>query len=327
MNPRSTLSASHGVDLFPTAPFHFDATMHKPDHFPSADNEWRPGVRWQTMRWQGELLGLKFENRGTVDQPHIRLTVWSEMELSRGFLDGLLAEIGYRYSLQLDLREFHERFEQDPLLGPLVQKWRGMRPLNCNSLYEYLIIAIALQNATVRRSVQMMKALFEAYGTPLAYDGKVLYGFWSPEALALVAEHELRTLKVGYRARAIQRVTAAFAGGEIDELDLRGQPRETQRQALLALYGIGPASVGYLLTDVFHHLDELEHIPPWEQKIYSKLFFDAEPDDPIPVAQLLALFDERYAGFRALAVHYFWEDLFWRRAYEPIGWLENLLRL
>jgi 3-methyladenine DNA glycosylase/8-oxoguanine DNA glycosylase len=327
MNPGRILKASHGVDLFPSAPFLFDATMHKPDHFPTADNEWQPGVRWQTMRWQESLLGLKFESGGTVEQPRIRLTVWSEAELSQDFLEGLLAEIDYRYDLQLDLGGFNQRFEQDPHLGPLIQKWRGMRPLNCNSLYEYLIIAIVLQNATVRRSVQMMQALFEAYGIPLAYDDKVLYGFWSPEALARVAEDDLRGLKVGYRARAIQRVTAAFAGGEIDELELRRQSRGAQREALLALYGIGPASVGYLLTDVFHHLDEFEHISPWEQRIYSKLFFDADPDEPVPVAQLLALFDERYAGFRALAVHYFWEDLFWRRKHESVGWLEDLIRL
>jgi hypothetical protein len=71
----------------------------------------------------------------------------------------------------------------------------------------------------------------------------------------------------------------------------------------------------------------LEHISPWEQKIYSKLFFDADPQAPVPVDELLALFDERYAGFRALAVHYFWEDLFWRRTHEPVEWLENLIRL
>ena len=39
----------------------------------------------------------------------------------------------------------------------------------------------------------------------------------------------------------------------------------------MALYGVGPASVWYILSDVFHHLDELNHISPWEQKIYSKV--------------------------------------------------------
>ena len=44
LTPRSSTRV---VELAPTPPFHFDSTLHKPDHFPSADNEWQPGVRWQ----------------------------------------------------------------------------------------------------------------------------------------------------------------------------------------------------------------------------------------------------------------------------------------
>jgi len=134
-------------------------------------------------------------------------------------------------------------------------------------------------------------------------------------------------LKVGYRAKSIKRVTAAFVGGEINEFGLRSKSREEQREALLALYGIGPASVGYILGDVFHHLDEFDHISPWEQKIYSKLFFDTEPDEPVPVDRLMGLFNERFGGYRELAVHYLWEDLFWRRKHEGVEWLEKLIRL
>jgi 3-methyladenine DNA glycosylase/8-oxoguanine DNA glycosylase len=314
------------LELVPRPPFSFDATLHKPDHFPAADNLWEPGVRWQTMLWQGEPLGLKFEDRGTIERPCILLTVWSREELSQPFLDGLLDEIGYRYSFQLDLTEFNHRFKDDLQLGPVIARWRGMKPLNHNSLYEYLIIAIVLQNATVRRSVNMMQALFEHYGTLLAYDNRELYCFWEPEIIARVPEEELRALKVGYRAKSLKRVTEAFVQGEVDEFVLRGKSEGEQRQALLALYGIGPASVGYILCDVFHHLDELNHISPWEQKIYSKLFFDRDPDDPVPVDDLLKTF-ERFGEYRMLAVHYIWEDLFWRRKHEPVEWLEKLIRL
>jgi hypothetical protein len=84
--------------------------------------------------------------------------------------------------------------------------------------------------------------------------------------------------------------------------------------------------VWYILFDVFHHLDEMDHISPWEQKIYSKLFFDREPDDPLGVDELLRTFD-RFGEYEMLAVHYIWEDLFWRRKYEPVEWLEKLIRL
>jgi 3-methyladenine DNA glycosylase/8-oxoguanine DNA glycosylase len=327
MSSPLVLEAERVIKLVPKTPFNFDATMHKPDHFPSADNEWKPGIRWQTMLWRSMPLGLKFENRGTVDQPTISLSIWSRDELDQDFLDGLTDEINHRCNLQLDLTEFNRRFEDDPQLGPVINEWRGMRPANYRSLYEYLIIAIVLQNATVRRSVNMMQALFENYGTLLSYDGKELYCFWQPEVIDRATEQELRQLKVGYRAKSIKRVTEVFVRREIDEFELRDKSREEQRETLLGLYGIGPASVGYILGDVFHHLDEFDHISPWEQKIYSKLFFDTDPDEPVPVDTLLELFNERFGGYRMLAIHYFWEDLFWRRKHEEIEWLEKLIRL
>ena len=327
MSKSKILKVKQLLEFRPQAPFHFDATMHKPDHFPTADNAWEPGIRWQTMRWQNEPLGLKFENQGDVDRPRISLSIWSMSELDQGFLNPLRDEITYRYNLQLDLTGFYRRFETEPRLGPLLTKWRGLRPLNHSALYEYLIIAIALQNATVRRSVNMMQALFEGYGALLSYDDKDLHCFWEPGDLARVTEQALRGLKVGYRAKSIKRVSEAFVGGEIDEFELRNRSREKQRAALLGLYGIGPASVGYILFDVFHHLDELNHISPWEQKIYSKLFFDTEPDEPRPVKELLAFFDEHFGGYRLLAIHYFWEELFWRRKNEHVEWLERLIRL
>ena len=155
-------------------------------------------------------LGLVFENRGNVDQPAVGLTVWSEQALSPDFVAGLAEEIIYRCSFDLDLGDFNRRFASHPQLGPAIARLRGMRPLNVSSLYEYLIIAIVLQNATVRRSVQMMQALQERYGLLLAYEGKELACFWAPEQVAGVSEDELRGLKVGYRAKSIRRVTEAF---------------------------------------------------------------------------------------------------------------------
>jgi 3-methyladenine DNA glycosylase/8-oxoguanine DNA glycosylase len=173
----------------------------------------------------------------------------------------------------------------------------------------------------------MMQALLARYGTAVAYDGQELSVFWAPEDIAGATEEELRSLKVGYRAKSIRRVTEAFTSRQVDELALRSRPRAEQRQALLGLYGVGPASVEYLLSDVFHHLDEMAHISPWEQEIYSKLFFDCDPEQPAPVSDLLAYFNEQFSPYQMLAVHYVWEDLFWRRETEPVPWLEKLIRL
>ncbi len=279
------------------------------------------------MVWQHRHLGLVFENCGTLDSPRIALSIWSSHPLSPQYRASLLSELDYRYAFHLDLAEFNRTFANDPLLGPILEKWQGLRPCNRNSLYEYLMIAIVLQNATVRRTVQMMRALFVQYGATLKFDGKSFYSFWEPRALAGVGEEELRALKVGYRAKSILRVTQAFNNGDIDEFALRSCSRDEQREALLNLYGVGPASVWYIMSDVFHHLDELNHISPWETKIYSKLFFDRDPARPVPVKRLLRFFDTRFGKYKMLAVHYVWADLWWKRRNEQIDWLEELIRL
>jgi hypothetical protein len=42
---------------------------------------------------------------------------------------------------------------------------------------------------------------------------------------------------------------------------------------------------------------------------------------------LFRLFERRFAGYRLLAVHYIWEDLFWKRVQGKTAWLEPLIRL
>jgi len=315
------------VEVKPVSPFAFDATMHKPDHFPSQDTDWVKGCRWQTTLWNGQCLGLKFINAGTIKRPKVNLEVYSKNKLTPGFINGLTDEINYRYDFQVNLSDFIKRFKGDNQLGPILTKWQGMRIMSPQSLYEYLVVGIVLQNCAVKRSVNMLQALFENYGTPLSFDDKKLYCFWEPKVLAKVPEQELRDLKVGYRAKSLKRISEPFAKNEIDEFELRTKDKEEQREALINLYGIGPATVGYILFDVFKHYDELSYISPWEQKIYSKLFFDRDPSNPVSEKRLLTLFDQRFGEYKMLAVHYIWEDLWWKRKHHPVPWLEELIRL
>ncbi len=167
-------------NLAPSSPFDFDSTFHKPDHFPSPDNLWQPGTRWQTYFWQDQQIGLKFENTGSGQKPKITTTVFSQLDLPSQFLDSLKDEITYRYNLSMDLTDFYSLFKADPILKTSLEKFEGMRSGHAGSLYEYIIIGIVLQNTTVKRSVQMLENLFQNYGALLNFDGKDLWAFWAP---------------------------------------------------------------------------------------------------------------------------------------------------
>jgi 3-methyladenine DNA glycosylase/8-oxoguanine DNA glycosylase len=317
------LDRSYVLELQPCPPFHFDGTFHKPSHFPSGDNAWQPGTLWTTRRVADDLLGLKLENAGTVDAPRVRLTIFADRSLAADEIAALGDAVAYDYELYADLSSFDDLMERDELMRPVLDRWRGMRTMG-GPLYESLVIYVVLQNATVRRSVQMLDNLFRAYGDLLHFDGQALYGFWSPQVLDAVPEEDLRALKVGYRAKALKRISGQFARGECDGSALRRLPNDELRCALLKIYGVGPATAWYLMFEVFHRNDAFDHISPWEQKIYSRLLFDREL---VPAEQVLAEVERRWGRWKMLAAHYLFEDLFWRRVHSSVPWLEELIRL
>lgn len=312
------------ITLYPIAPYNFDGTIHKPSHFPSSDNLWEKDNYWITMLWRGQHLGLKFQNRGSVDRPKIKVVIYSKDDLPENYIKDLVKELEWRFNTKSDISEFNKKFREDKYLCPILVRWRGVKPVAANSLYETLVIYIVLQNATVRHSVQMLENLFNKYGQKAEFDGKTFSTFWGPEDLNSVAEQELRDLKLGYRAKFLKRLSSQFANQEINEFQMRSMSKKEIRKEIIKLYGIGPASVEYLLFEDFYKYDALDTIPPWEQKIMSKLLFNKPL---VPVEKILQFFRKRYTGWEKLAFHYIWEDLFWKHKKQPIEWLKKEIRL
>jgi hypothetical protein len=92
----------------------------------------------------------------------------------------------------------------------------------------------------------------------------------------------------------------------------------------MKLYGVGPETARILLFEVCHQYNTFDHIAPWQQKIYSRLFYKKLL---VPVNKIRDDIKKQYGGYSMLAVHYIWEDIFWRRKNEKIDWLEKEIRL
>lgn len=318
-----TLKKKHSTEIIPKTPYNFDKTVHDPSHFPTPIEIWKPEKLWKTMRFKNRILGTRLESIGTIDKPKIRLTIFSTSELSKKFIRDLIEDLNFRYGFNEDLWEFYQKFKSDSLLGPVFKRMRGAHGRSLESLYEIIMISIVLQNATVRRTVQMMNALLNKYGHKIKFDDKEMYLIWKPQKLAKLSEQELRDLKVGYRAKMFIRISKQFTEGEIDEYKLRKMPLEQAKKELLKLYGIGPASLDSLLGILRKHRP-VRTIPPWEQKIYSRLLFNKKLVSP---DKLLEELKRRYGKWSVFAGYLLFEDLFWRHKEKSIPWLEKEIRL
>ena len=313
------------VIVEPVAPFNFDGTVYVPHYFPTPDCSWQPGTVWRTLNISGRRLGLKMEDAGQVSRPRVRIKIFSSGRMSEELVEKIRLELDWRYGFGEDLSIFYREFRSDRFLAPVFKRWMGMRA-NCeNSLYELMMVSIVLQNATVRRTVQMMNNLFGAYGSRLKFEGKELSVYWTPEDLAGASEEELRTLKVGYRAKMLKQISEAFARKEIDESKLRNMSAEDAKRELLKLPGVGPATAQILLNGYLRKYDTFDlKGRPWEQKIISHVMFNQKP---VTTEKIVNEFNERYREWRGLAFHYIFTDLFWKHKQKKIPWLEKEIRM
>ncbi|MFA4819516.1 MAG: hypothetical protein WC613_00995 [Candidatus Aenigmatarchaeota archaeon] len=319
------LTRKISVTIYPKAPFNFDGTVYVPQHFATPDFEWESGVLWQSMNFNRTLYGLKIENRGTANNPEIKLTVYSNRDVSKGELSAIKNELNWRYGFDENLAEFFDKFKNDKFLKPVFKKWKGMRSSCMNSLYELLMISIVLQNATVRRTVQMMNNLLGKYGKRVKFDNKELAVYWNPLDLNNVTEPELRILKVGYRDKMIKLISESFSKNEIDEFELRKVPTEDAKKEITKLYGVGPATAQNILAEYLrrHDIFDLKG-RVWEQKILSRILFNKKL---VPAEKIIGEFEKRYGNWKGLAYYYIFTNLFWEHKEKNIEWLEKEIRL
>src|SRR3989344_4794171 len=312
--------------IIPTSPFNFDGTFHKPSHFPNKLklDDWKPKEYCQTLRIDRDLFAIAIKDKGTLLKQKLEVTVYSITNLDARYFKKIKQEIIYRFGLNFDLREFNRLIKSDKRFYPIFKKWVGMRNSSQYTLYELLIIAIVLQNATIRRSQQMIDSLLAKFGIKAEFDNKELWAIWLPKELENVSEEELRALKVGYRAKFIKKLSKDFADGKVDEFKLRDFNKENAKEELMKLNGVGPETARILLFEEYHHYDVFEHIAPWQQKIYSRLFYGKKL---VPTNKIYNDIKKQYGKYSMLAVHYIWEDIFWKRTNKNIPWLEKEIRL
>jgi len=316
------LSKDFSFVISPPLPFNFDATVHKPSHFPTPIFSYSKGIIVQSTVMNGQQYGLILRDTSSKDSTHVEVTVYSHHSMDKKSREKAKNEICYRYQLQEDISSFSQEFVNDDLLGPVLERLRGMRLSSGYSLYELAVVTLVLQNATIRRTTTMLGALLDNFGQVVKFRNHQLPIFWMPSSIAKVSESRLREIGLGYRARFLSSISKAFTNDI--EHQLREVPKEKASEVLLGLHGIGPVSCQILLCEGLKHYDAFDVLPLFEQKVFSRLLFNR---DLVDKEDILDFACSHFGKWRALAMHYLWEDLFRRRKVESIAWLDRLIRL
>ena len=223
------------------------------------------------------------------------------------------AQVSNQFSTGLDLAPFYARVSADAALSLLRRHFQGMRIPQSPSVFETLISAILEQQVNLSFAHQVKKALVEAYGRYLEFEGRRYNAFPEPAALAITTPGELRRLQISApKARYLIAIARATLDGSLDLPGLRELDPALAHARLMEQKGVGPWTAQYVGLRALGHLDCLPAADVGLQKAIRDLYGLRQRPSAARVEKLA----ERWAGWQSYATFYlwltYWEDKAWK---------------
>jgi 3-methyladenine DNA glycosylase/8-oxoguanine DNA glycosylase len=157
---------------------------------------------------------------------------------SRERLEIAIERMRFALAVDLDLAEFHSRFRRDPLLGPLIRRMPGFRPLRAPWPWEALAAAVVGQLIEADRAARIERRIVGRWGARLGDGREAARDVPAATTIAGRAPAELTSMDLApSRAVALRRVAGEVAGGRCVLADAGADRR------LLAIPQIGPWTV------------------------------------------------------------------------------------
>ena len=271
------------ISLYPRPPFRLDLTawaLRRREQ--NLIDTWDGDTYRRTLMIERRARIVEVTQEGGLDAPHLAVAI---MGPSLGQDVGVIVTEALTRLLGLDaeLSEFYARAACDPVLGPLAQRYRGLKPPRFPTLFECLLNAVACQQLSLAAGLTLLSRLAEAAAPP----ARAPRPFPSPANVLRLPVNELRRLGFSERkAHTILELARAAAGGELD-LD-RFEPLDDDEVVgtLMRWPGIGRWSAEYALL---RGLGRLHVFPPTDVGAVNGLrrFLAASglADDPAPALE------------------------------------------
>ena len=157
--------------------------------------------------------------------------------------------LGALLGLDVDLGEFYRQTRHDPHLGPLAQRYRGLKPPRFPTIFECLANAIACQQLTLTVGIALLNRLAESYGPTVPGMFRATgHAFPEPADLAAGTPTDLRRMGLStHKAEYLLELAHRIANGELDLAPLNALDNNSVSASLQQLRGIGRWSAEYAL--------------------------------------------------------------------------------
>jgi 3-methyladenine DNA glycosylase/8-oxoguanine DNA glycosylase len=241
------------------APFHLEATVRVLQRRPAN----RVDV-WETNRYQRVLstpeglVLVEVENRGTIDDPDVRLSIRSGNPPgdTRRAIEKTVRRI---LGLDVDPEPLQHLVSAERKLYPVALALRGMRPPRFAGLFDAFASVIPFQQLSLDAGVAIVGRLVERFGERLEHGGR-FDAFPTARAVAGARVYTLQACGLSRsKAESLRYLARAIESGELTEAAIERMGTRDALQTLIGLPGIGPWSAAVVLLRGF---GRLEVFPP-----------------------------------------------------------------
>ena len=222
-------------------------------------------------------------------------------------VSALRSPVSRLLGLVIDPRPFERRAASDAVIARLIRGREGLTVPQTATVFDALVWVIAGQQVSLPVAFALRRRLARRVGVPL---GDGLYAPPTPRAVAELEHRDLHAISYSRRkAEYLLDIARAIVERRLVPESLRRLPAEEVEDRLLAIRGLGPWSVNYLMMRA---LGLADRVPVGDAALTRNLrrFFDlAQRPGPRETRRLMAPF----APHRSLATFHLWA---WQEEYQ-----------
>jgi 3-methyladenine DNA glycosylase/8-oxoguanine DNA glycosylase len=242
------------------SPFHLEATVRALQRRPAnLVDVWERNHYLRVLSTAHDLVLVEVENRGTIDDPDVRLTIRSgnPSTATRTVLGQTVRRV---LGLDINPEPLQGLAESERRLRPTALALRGMRPPRFADFFEAFANIVPFQQLSLDAGVAIVGRLVERFGEHLEQEDRRFHAFPTAAAIAGARLDTLQRCGLSLRkADSLRYLARAIESGELTEERISRMSTNDALRTLSDLPGIGPWSAGLVLL---RGLGRLDVFPP-----------------------------------------------------------------